>query len=239
MQKYKTDCVYLIARHIGKANLQHEFPQIFNKCLSLGIDISVDLIPVVPSAHYMCGGVETDIFGQTSVTNLCALGEVACTGVHGANRLASNSLLEGLVFANRAYMHIHENTSIRENESIFQRKHIWKSNAKIPEINKEILKDFEAIKLQIQQLMWKCFGIERNRKNMLKAYRDLQKLYQIKLLANVYKNQLSVQETYNIWQVAVLVAKSALERKNSLGAHFIQPSQNWKNKRKNHLETHI
>ena len=93
MNKQKSKCVYLDARHIGKENLMHEFPQIFEKCLSLGIDISVDLIPVIPSAHYMCGGVETDLYGQTSVNNLYAVGEVACTGVNGANRLDSNSFL--------------------------------------------------------------------------------------------------------------------------------------------------
>jgi L-aspartate oxidase len=96
-----TDHVFLDGRHLGAAEWEHRFPTILASCRALGIDPVTDLIPVVPAAHYVSGGVRTDLFGRTSVPGLYACGEVACTGVHGANRLASNSLLEGLVFAER------------------------------------------------------------------------------------------------------------------------------------------
>ena len=96
------DYVLLDCRHLNKNELINHFPNIYAKCLSIGVDISKDMIPVVPAAHFSCGGIKTDEFGRSSITNLYAVGECACTGLHGANRLASNSLLEAVVFANRA-----------------------------------------------------------------------------------------------------------------------------------------
>ena len=106
MKKAGTECVYLDCRHFDKEKFIHHFPNIYNKCLSIGIDVMQDLIPVAPAAHYSCGGIQTNEYAQTSIANLYACGECASTGLHGANRLASNSLLEAMVFAHRAYLKI-------------------------------------------------------------------------------------------------------------------------------------
>jgi L-aspartate oxidase len=98
-----TENVFLDCRHFGKEKFVEHFPNIYEKCLSIGIDITKHLIPVAPAAHYSCGGIKTDDWGRTSIKNLYAAGECASTGLHGANRLASNSLLEAMVFAHRAY----------------------------------------------------------------------------------------------------------------------------------------
>ncbi|MFZ4058812.1 MAG: L-aspartate oxidase, partial [Ferruginibacter sp.] len=105
MKIFGTEHVYLDCRHIPKASFIEHFPNIYEKCMSIGIDISTTMIPVAPAAHYSCGGIKTDEWGRTSIRNLYAAGECASTGLHGANRLASNSLLEAMVFAHRAFLH--------------------------------------------------------------------------------------------------------------------------------------
>src|SRR5215470_7997358 len=101
MKRSGTENVYLDCKHMGKEKFLEHFPNIYQKCLSIGIDITKNMIPVAPAAHYSCGGIKTDVWGRSSINNLYACGECASTGLHGANRLASNSLLEGLVFAHR------------------------------------------------------------------------------------------------------------------------------------------
>ena len=105
MKRENTDCVYLDCSAISENNFKCHFPTIYQKCIEIGIHPIKDLIPVSPAAHYLCGGIKTNKWGQTSISHLYALGECASTGLHGANRLASNSLLEALVFAHQAYIH--------------------------------------------------------------------------------------------------------------------------------------
>ncbi|MEJ7681263.1 MAG: FAD-binding protein [Segetibacter sp.] len=107
MKKNGTEHVYLDCRHMFAEAFVNHFPNIYEKCLSIGIDIAKDMIPVAPAAHYSCGGIKTDEFARTSIKNLYACGECASTGLHGANRLASNSLLEAMVFGHRAYLNSH------------------------------------------------------------------------------------------------------------------------------------
>ena len=104
MKRTGTEHVWLDCRHFSKEKFIEHFPNIYEKCLSIGIDITKNMIPVAPAAHYSCGGIKTDEWGRSSIRNLYACGECASTGLHGANRLASNSLLEAMVFAHRCYM---------------------------------------------------------------------------------------------------------------------------------------
>jgi L-aspartate oxidase len=106
MKRTGTEHVYLDCRHFNKEKFTEHFPNIYQKCMSIGIDIMQHMIPVAPAAHYSCGGIKTDEWGQSSIKNLYACGECASTGLHGANRLASNSLLEAMVFAHRCYLDI-------------------------------------------------------------------------------------------------------------------------------------
>lgn len=189
-REQKTGPVYIDIRHKNKKFLQKRFPQIFAKLKSLGIDMSKDLIPVTPAAHYSCGGIVTDLHGRTSVKNLFAFGEVACTGVHGANRLASNSLLEALVFSNQI---------------IKKLKPSSKSHPKFPFSKSQ--NDLSHQK-QIQELMWKYCGIIRNPKEIKTI--AIPKIK--KLLASSKQNNLAI--------VALSILTSASKRKKSLGCHF-------------------
>ena len=196
--------VFLDFRHEKEAILQKKFPMIFENLLSFGLNLAHDLIPIAPAAHFFCGGVMTDLVGKTSVPNLFAVGEVACTGVHGANRLASNSLLEGVVFADQIFSYI----NTREKE-IFA--------AKLPEeiafpaahFHPEEKGDLE-IRQKIQELMQRYVGVVRRPSELDMALSELEKL------------QPQGTETQNLLLVAKSVTAAALARKESLGCHFIE-----------------
>ncbi|HNE56102.1 MAG TPA: FAD-binding protein, partial [Leptospiraceae bacterium] len=208
--------VYLDVTHINKSEIIEHFPSIYEKCKSLGIDITEMPIPVVPAAHYMCGGVATDILGRTNIQNLFASGEVACTGVHGGNRLASNSLLEGLVFSHRIAEHI-----------IKEKKGFTKEHDLIPEWDKEGLKNTEEWVLishdlhEIKSIMNDYVGIVRSNLRLERAQRRIELIY--KEVVDYYNRTIitnALLELRNLVQVADLVIRCAMMRKESRGLHY-------------------
>lgn len=209
------DFVYLDATHIPKDELIHEFPNIYQHCLSKGIDITKDYIPVVPAAHYMCGGVLTDEYARTSIHRLYAIGECACTGLHGANRLASNSLLEAIVFAERAFQHaksVYQNYNFQEN---------------IPNWNDENTEKTEEWVLishnfkELQTLMTNYVGIVRTNLRLERAERRIELIYN-ETQEFYQKTKLSPElcELRNLITIAYLIIKSAKHRKESRGLHY-------------------
>lgn len=215
MKQHNIDCVFLDITHLAKTTIKKLFPTIHNQCLRFGIDISEQPIPVVPAAHYTCGGVLTDLNGKTNVDRLYAIGEVACTGLHGANRMASNSLLECLVLAKNADLHIMEqlsqksfaSTSTIQTPSSIQSNH---TNA-----------DITSIVKQIRQTMWQHVGIVRNNQSLAHAHFQLQTL--LKHVEQLWENDpptKTIIELRNLAQVAALITQCARLRQESRGLHF-------------------
>jgi len=210
------DFVYLDCRHLEGEKLISHFPQIHKKCLSLGIDFTKDMIPVVPAAHYMCGGIKVDMNGKSWINRLYAAGETASTGLHGANRLASNSLLEAIVFADRAARHA-------ANEI-----HDLKFIEGIPEWNEEGTTHPEEMVLitqslkEVQTIMSNYVGIVRSEIRLERAMVRLEIIFR-ETEALYVKSKLSKElcELRNIINVGYLVIKMAQARKESCGFHFM------------------
>jgi len=210
-EQQKTGQVFLDIRHKSSEYLKKRFPQIYEKLKKLKIDMAKDLIPVTPAAHYECGGVEVDLNGQTSVKNLFAFGEVSYTGVHGANRLASNSLLEALVFSNQIAKNLAPHQKIKQ---------IHISAPKILRKNsKETLKS-EKLRQEIKNIMWEYAGIVRDLKRIKKE--AIPKMEQTAKELKKFKgtNQ-EIAETLNMAITSLLILKAAYKRKKSLGCHFV------------------
>ncbi|HRS54419.1 MAG TPA: L-aspartate oxidase, partial [Bacteroidales bacterium] len=165
--------VCLDCRHLNKEELINHFPNIYAKCLSIGIDITKEMIPVVPAAHYICGGIVVDEWGRTTIKNLYASGECACTGLHGANRLASNSLLEALVFSNRAAKDAVKNLS-----KITIRNDIPEWNAEGTVLNEEMILITQTHK-ELKEIMSNYVGIVRSNLRLKRAFDRLKILYEI------------------------------------------------------------
>ncbi len=205
--------VFLDMTHLEPAHLRNRFPRIYSTCLQYNVDITTDLVPVRPAAHYSMGGVRTDLEGRTSLQGLFAAGEVACTGVHGANRLASNSLLEGLVFGARAGRCMRESHPISHKLSPAVNQVLEPSVLK-PASNSPGSAE-ETIRA-IQDLMWREVGIVRCGSGLKKAIAQLEALQP---RPNRQKSRREF-EAANIQQAALLIARSALVRQESRGAHY-------------------
>lgn len=215
MKKSGDEFVYLDIRHRKKEDILTHFPNIYAKCLSIGLDMTKDMIPVTPACHYMCGGVMVDINGQTSINRLFACGEVTSTGLHGANRLASNSLLEALVYAHRIYLTTKE---IFNTYTIPQNIPDWNdTNTSLS--NEDILVIHNV--REMQKMMSDYVGIVRSDFRLDRAMRRLGLLYEE--TEDFYKKtKLSVKlcELRNLIQVSYIVIKSAMLRKESRGLHY-------------------
>lgn len=224
------ECVFLDISHKPADFIKTRFPHIYKTCLSFGIDITEQPIPVVPAAHYMCGGVLTDITGRTNIKNLYAFGETACTGLHGGNRLASNSLLEAVVFANQAFLQCHKDWPDLDKTSLpdFQE---W-SAGKARKIEECILITHNWD--QIRRLMWNYVGIVRSEKRLLLVRERLRVVAsEIEQHYHDYLLTPDLVELRNIAMVAELIVRCALTRKESRGLHYLidHPSPNnrdWK-----------
>jgi L-aspartate oxidase len=210
-----TEHVWLDCRHMGEEKFVHHFPNIYEKCKSIGIDVMKDMIPVSPAAHYSCGGIKTDEMARTSIRNLYATGECASTGLHGANRLASNSLLEAMVFSHRAYLE-----AIRRADTMAIREDIPDWNASGTTAPREMILITQSLK-ELQLLMTDYVGIVRTDVRLQRAIRRLDLLYE-ETEALYQKTEVSPQlcELRNMITVSYLVVKGAQFRRESRGLHF-------------------
>ena len=215
-----TEFMYLDCRHFTKEKFTAHFPNIYEKCLSIGIDIAKDMIPIAPAAHYSCGGIKTDEWARTSINNLYAAGECACTGLHGANRLASNSLLEAMVFANRAYVDSVKKISTTIKNNIFNCSSIPNWNAEGTKVPEEMILITQSTK-EMKLLMSDYVGIVRNTERLHRANKRLDLLHE-ETEALYEKTEVSPQicELRNMITVAFLIVKSAAFRKESRGLHY-------------------
>jgi len=217
-----TEFVYLDCRHMNQQNFKDHFPNIYEKCLNIGVDVSKDMIPVSPAAHYSCGGVKTDEFARTSIKNLYAAGECASTGLHGANRLASNSLLEAMVFAHRAFIDTVKSfeTSISPSGDATALRVFPDWNTAGTSAPKEMILITQSLK-EMKLLMSDYVGIVRNNERLHRANRRIDLLHEE--TEHLYEHtEVSPQlcEMRNMITVAYLIIKSAELRKESRGLHF-------------------
>jgi len=208
------DFVYLDIRHRSKKDILAHFPNIYAKCLDIGIDMTKDMIPVAPACHYMCGGVMVDHVGRSSILQLYACGECSSTGLHGANRLASNSLLEALVFAHRIYEDAIKNfnhNKIPENIPDWNEKGVQLSNEDI--LVTHNLREMQKVMNDYVGIVRSDFRLERAMRRLGLLYEETEDFYK--------KTKLSVKlcELRNLIQVSYIVIKSAMMRKESRGLH--------------------
>lgn len=216
MKKTGSAFVGLDMTHLDRDTLLKRFPVIFKKCLEYGIDMSLKPIPVVPAAHYLCGGVLTTLNGQTDLPGLWAIGETACTGLHGANRLASNSLLECLVMAHECA------ASVLSQPQRF----ISPDLADISWPQSELADEEELVVVdhmweEVRRLMWNYVGIVRSERRLMRAFYRLELMsHEIEQDYQKFRTHPHIEELRNLTQVALLTVRCALMRKESRGIHF-------------------
>ena len=215
MKIHGIDHVCLDVTHKPAEETRKHFPNIYQKCLSMGIDITCDYIPVRPAAHYMCGGIKVDLNGQSSIERLYAIGECSCTGLHGGNRLASNSLIEAVVYAEAAARHSVEHVELYD----------W--NDRVPEWNDEgTMTNEEKVLItqsvrEVNQIMSNYVGIVRSDLRLHRAWDRLDMLYEeTERLFKRVKASKDICELRNMINVGYLITRFALERKESRGLHF-------------------
>lgn len=216
MSESGDDCVYLDLTSVNQKELAKQFPNIYKRCADEGIDLSKDMLPVVPAAHYICGGIKTDVKARTSVINLYACGECAGAGVHGANRLASNSLLEGLVFAeqaaNEAKIKLHQTKN-----PVFPNNNNMPSQLIGDEINSEIWN----LKKKLQDIMWRYCGIIREKSELVNCLKELNTIKDYTLAIIKSKGfSVNAMELVNMADCSIMICGSALYREESRGCHY-------------------
>jgi len=220
MEHEDMEYVRLDATKITEVDVEERFPGIYRQCLDLGIDITREPIPVVPAAHYFCGGVKVDLDGRTSIDGLLASGEVACTGVHGANRLASVSLLEGLVWGIRCGNRAATDGETLPHELINSIPD-WQEPRVVEEFDPVLVnQDFRTI----QSTMWNYAGIIRSRKRLLRALADLDYLsHRVEQFYRGAKLTRRIIELRNSVLAASLIVRAALANPRSKGCHYVEP----------------
>lgn len=213
MKKRGLDCVYVDISHKSLEFIQDHFPNIYRRCMELGIDISKTPIPVVPAVHFMCGGVMTDDVGRTDINHLYAIGETACTGLHGANRLASNSLLECLVFGQAAAEDI-----LSQPAKPSPTLPYW-DESRVTDADEEVL--ITHTWDELRRSMWNYVGIVRTDKRLSRALHRIHMLRdEVHEFYSNFKISNDLIELRNLLQVAELIVRSAMERKESRGLHY-------------------
>lgn len=215
MKKHGIDHVCLDVTHKDAEQTRHHFPNIYQKCLSIGIDITKDYIPVVPCAHYMCGGIQVNLDGESSIHRLYAVGECSCTGLHGGNRLASNSLIEAVVYADAAARHA---LSVVDDYELNTRVPAWNDEGTMT--NEERVLISQDLR-EVGQIMSTYVGIVRSDLRLRRAWERLDLLYEE--TEDLYKHVKATREICelrNVINVGYLITRQALERKESRGLHY-------------------
>jgi len=212
-----------IASHMSAAAIRDRFPFIYHECLKVGLDISREPVPVVPAAHYFCGGVLVDEWARSTIQNLYAVGEISCTGVHGANRLASTSLLEGLVWGNRAAIEIERVLSEGKSQRPeFDGVPPWDESGLRDEPDPALIQgDMQTI----QNIMWHYVGLVRSADRLSRAIRELRHLWnEIETFYRTTKLSDGLIGLRNAVEVALIVAQAAQHNRQSRGCHYRQDS---------------